>query len=93
MKLKILKEDKNLLFVELEGESIGFVNLVKDELWNDDNVSETVCIKEHPYMAQPKLYVNMKGKFDPRSAIEKANKRISVQLKDLEKEFNRALKD
>jgi len=93
MKLKSLKQDKNLLFVEVDGESVGFVNLVKEELWKNKNVDESVYIKEHPYMAEPKLYVKMKHKSDPKKAIVKANKRILVQLKDLEKEFKRALKD
>jgi len=93
MKLKTLKEDKNLLFVELEGGGVGFANLVKEELWKSKNVDEATYIKEHPYMAEPKIYVKMKGKTNPKKAIAKANKRILVQLKDLEKEFKRALKD
>jgi len=93
MRLKSLKQDKKLLFFEVEGESVGFVNLIKEELWNSKNVDEAACIKEHPYMAEPKLYVKMKSKSDPKKAINKANKRILVELKDLEKEFKRALKD
>jgi len=93
MKLKTLKQSKNLLFVEVEGESVGFANLVKEELWNNKNVDEAAYIKEHPYMAEPKIYVKMKGRINPKKAIEKANKRILVQLKGLEKEFKRALKD
>ena len=44
-------------------------------------------------MAEPKIYVKIKGRTNPKKVIEKANKRILVQLKDLEKEFKRALKD
>lgn len=93
MKLKTLKQNKTLLFVEVEGESTGFANLIKDELWKDKNVDEAACIKEHPYMAEPKIYVKMKGRINPKKAIERADKRILVQLKNLEKEFKRALKD
>ena len=93
MKLKTLKEGKNLLFVEVGGESIGFTNLIKEELWNDKNVDEAAHIKEHPYMVEPKIYLRTKGRINPKKAIEKANKRILVQLKNLEKEFKRALKD
>lgn len=93
MRLKALKQNKTLLFVEVEGESTGFANLIKEELWEDKNVDEAAHIKEHPYMAEPKIYVKMKGITDPKKAIGKANKRILVQLKDLEKEFKRALKD
>ena len=93
MKLNNIKEDKNLLEVEVVGESIGFVNLVKEELWKDKNVNEAACIKEHPYMAEPKIYVKMKGKFNPRVALDKAVKRIQVDLKELKKEFETASKD
>ena len=93
MKLNPIKQSKKLLFVEVEGESVGFTNLIKEELWNDKNVDEAAHIKEHPYMAEPKLYVKMKGRVDPKKTIERANKRVLVQLKGLEKEFKRALKD
>lgn len=93
MKLKTLKQTKTLLFVEVEGESIGFTNLIEEELWNDKNVDEAAYIKEHPYMVEPKIYVKIKGRTNPRKSIEKANKRILVQLKHLEKEFKRAQKD
>jgi len=93
MKLKTLKQSKKLLFVELKGESVGFVNLIKEELWKDNNIDEAAYIKEHPYMAEPKIYVKIKGRTNPKKVIEKANKRILVQLKHLEKEFKRALKD
>jgi len=92
MKLKSLKKGKTLLFVEVEGESVGFVNLIEEELWEDKNVDEAAHIKEHPYMAEPKIYLKMKGRTNPKKAMEKANKRISNQLKDLEKKFKRALK-
>jgi DNA-directed RNA polymerase subunit L len=92
MKLNAIKGDKNLLEVEVGGESVGFVNLIKEELWNDKAVDEAAYIKEHPYMAEPKIYLKTKEK-EPKSVIQNAVKRIMVKLKDLEKEFKRALKD
>lgn len=92
MKLKILKQDKNLLEVEVEGESVGFVNLIKEELWEDKNVDEAAYIKEHPYMAEPKVYLKTKKKKTKR-ALNDAIKRISAQLKEFKGEFKRALKD
>jgi len=93
MELIKIKEGKNIIEIELKGGSVGFANLLKEELWNDKNVDEAAYIKEHPYMAEPKIYVKMKGKSSPRVAIERAVKRLQVKLKDLEKEFKRALKD
>jgi DNA-directed RNA polymerase subunit L len=93
MELRKIREDKNLLEIELKGESIGFANLIKEELWNDNNVDEAAYIKEHPYMAEPKIYVKTKGKSSPKVAIERAIKRIQVKLKEFEREFKKALKD
>jgi len=92
MKLKTIKRDTNLLEIGFEEESLGFVNLVKEELWENENIDEAVCIKEHPYMAEPKLYVKMKGKNTPETALERAVKRIQVKVKEMEGEFERALK-
>jgi len=92
MKLKTIKRDTNLLEIGFEEESLGFVNLVKEELWENENIDEAVCIKEHPYMAEPKLYVKMKGKNTPETALERAVKRIQVKIKEMEGEFERALK-
>jgi len=92
MKLNTIKKDKNLLEVEVVGESVGFVNLIKEELWNDKAVDEAAYIKEHPYMVEPKIYVKTKEK-EPKPIIQNAVKRILAQLKDLEKDFKRALKD
>jgi DNA-directed RNA polymerase subunit L len=92
MELKTVKKDTNLLEIEFKGESFGFVNLIKEELWEDENVDEAVCIKEHPYMAEPKLYIKMRGKNTPEAALERVIKRIQVKVKDLRGEFERALK-
>ena len=93
MELIKIKEGSNTIEIELKGESVGFANLLKEELWNEKNIDEAAYIKEHPYMAEPKIYVKMEGKSNPRIALERAVKRLQVKLKDLEKEFKRALKD
>ena len=92
MNVKVLKKEKDMLLVELGGESVGFANLIRKELWNDKNVDEAAYIKEHPYMAEPKVYVKMKGKFSPKSALLNAAKRIESNIKELKKEFQRNLK-
>jgi len=93
MELNKIKEDGNTIEIELRGESVGFVNLIKEELWNDKNVDEAAYIKEHPYMAEPKIYIKMKGKSNPKTALQRAVKRLQVKLKGLEKELKRALRD
>lgn len=91
VEVKKIKEEEGVLFLELAGESKTFANLLREELWNDETVSEAAAIKEHPYMDQPKLFIKMHGKSKPQRALQDATKRIESKIKDLEKEFSRAL--
>ncbi len=92
MEVRAIKKEKNTLLVELKGDTKSFANLIREELWNDKNVSEAAAIKEHPYMVEPKVWVKTRGKADPKIALEKAAKRIKVKVEELKKEFQRSLK-
>ncbi len=89
MEVKSVKEESDTLLVELKGDTIGFANLIREELWNDENVSEAASFKEHPYMAEPKIFVKMKGRTKPEKALKDAASRIQSKLKELEKEVNK----
>lgn len=91
MKLNIIKGEGNLLEVEVVGETIGFVNALREELWNDKNVEEAAYVKEHPYLAEPKIWVKVKHG-DPKKALLDAAKRLEDKIKNFEKNFERALK-
>jgi DNA-directed RNA polymerase subunit L len=91
MQLRVVKEDDSKLILEVKGETVGFVNLLRDELWKDKNVSEAAYIKEHPYLSEPKVFVKV-NKGSPRTALEKAAVRIEDQAKEFKEEFKRALK-
>jgi DNA-directed RNA polymerase subunit L len=91
MKLNIVKEDKHSLEIEVQGESVGFVNALREELWKDKNVDEAAYIKEHPYLAEPKIYVKV-SRGDPRTALKRAAKRLLDKTKEFEENFERALK-
>jgi len=92
MEVRALRKGKNMLLVELKGDTKSFANLIREELWNDKNVSEAAAIKEHPYIAEPKIFVKTKGKASPHSALMKAAKRVDVKVEELKREFKRALK-
>ena len=91
MKLNIVKKDDKLLEVEIVGETIGFVNALREELWNDKNVDEAAYVKEHPYLAEPKIWVKVK-RGDPKKALLDAAKRLEEKVKEFEENFERALK-
>lgn len=92
MEVREVKNDENGLLIELKGDTIGFANLVREELWNDENVEEAASIKEHPYMAEPKIFVKMKGKAWPQKALKDAASRVASKSKELRKEFESAFK-
>ena len=91
MELKVIKEDEKTLFLETTGETYTLTNTVREELWNDKNVSEAADIKEHPYLAQPKIFVKV-SKGSPRAALEKAAERVAEKAKEFKEEFKKALR-
>jgi len=91
MELKIVKEDEKTLFLETPGETYTLTNTLREELWNDKNVSEAADVKEHPYLAQPKIFVKV-SRGSPRTALEKAAERVSEKAKEFKEEFKKALK-
>ena len=91
MELNVLKQDDKTLLVEVNGETVTITNALKSELWEDQNVSESAQIKEHPYMTEPKIFVKTtKGK--PETALDKAAERIAKQTEEFNEEFKKALK-
>jgi len=91
MEFRVVKEDDKTLFLEVPGENHTVTNTLREELWNDKNVSEAADVKEHPYLAQPKIFVRV-SRGSPRTALEKAAERVAERAGEFEKEFKKALK-
>ncbi len=82
MEVKPIKQDKNMLLVEVKGDTIGFANLVREELWNNKEVEEASSIKEHPYLAEPKIYVKTKGE-KPKKVLQDAATSLQTKVREL----------
>ena len=91
MQLRIDKEKENEILLEIKGETVSFANLIRSELWNDKSVVEAACMKEHPYLAEPKIFVKV-DKGSPITALDKAATRITDQAIEFREEFKRSLK-
>ncbi|HKZ45390.1 MAG TPA: DNA-directed RNA polymerase subunit L [archaeon] len=91
MELKILKQDEKTLMLEVEGETVALTNLLRQELLEDKNVDEAAQIKEHPYLAEPKIFVKTE-RGSPVTALEKASERIQSQLAEFREKFKAAVK-
>lgn len=91
MDIKVVKKDKKTLEIEMMGESITLPNLISDALWDVSSVSEAATIKEHPYLAEPKIFVKVK-KGNPINALKRVCKNIENQLNEFRGKFQKALK-
>ncbi len=91
MQLKVDREKENEILLELKGESLSFVNLIRSELWNDKSVTEAAHIKKHPYLGEPQLFVKT-DRGSPKTALSKTATRIADQAIEFKEEFKRALK-
>jgi DNA-directed RNA polymerase subunit L len=91
MELKAVKQDEKKLILELREGTIGFVNLLRDELWRDPSIKEAAAIREHPYLAEPKILVAV-SRGSPQSALEKTTESLIEQTKEFREKFKAALK-
>lgn len=85
MKVSILEQSKDKLKIELKGHSTTFANLIKKELWKNDNMDFAAVVKSHPYMKEPELTIKT-TKGSPEKALESAVEVLVDQVKALKKE-------
>ncbi len=88
MNVKIIGKGKNKLRIRLEGEDVGFVNLLRKALW-EENVDYAAYKKTHPFLDEPELIVETLKK-NPENAVKAAAQKIANQMEEFRKEFVRA---
>ena len=72
MEIKIVEEKGNRLEFEID-ENVGFLNALKKELLNDDNVKVATYFIKHPLVGKPKMIVEAD---DPKKALVAAANRL-----------------
>lgn len=91
MELNAERKDDNTIVVEAVGETVTVTNAIHGELWEDSNVKEAAQVKEHPYLAHPKVFVKtLRGK--PDTALNKASDNVFKQTEEFTEKFKKALK-
>ncbi|MEM0480665.1 MAG: RpoL/Rpb11 RNA polymerase subunit family protein [Candidatus Aenigmatarchaeota archaeon] len=88
MEINVLKEEKDSLLIELKGESETFANMLREELWNV-GVVEVAFIKEHPELAETKLWIKADN---PREKLRKAIDNLIEKLEKIKEAYENALK-
>jgi len=72
MEIKIVEEKGDRLEFEID-ENVAFLNALKKELLNDDNVKVATYFVKHPLVGKPKMIVEAD---DPRKALNSAVQRL-----------------
>jgi len=81
--MKIIKDTKKELEIEIEGESHTLCNALRNILMEDKDVSSAAYVIEHPIVGEPKLYINAKN---PKKSLKKASETLKSrcgEFKDL----------
>ena len=91
MKLTTVAKEKDMLQMEVDGEDHTFVNVLKEELYEDKNVISAAYMYEHPLVSNPKVIVRTKTG-SPKKAMKDAAGRIGDQAKEFKTAFSKAVK-
>jgi len=88
MELKVLEEKKDMLSLELTGETHTFLNLLTEVSWKE-GARQAAYFVEHPYIAQPKIIVRSDN---PRRVLRDSVQKIIDDCEDFSTKFKRAMK-
>jgi DNA-directed RNA polymerase subunit L len=92
MELELVKKEEGSLLIKIVGEDHTLCNLLREELYKDENVVSASYTIEHPLTEPPKFYVKTKKGKSPERALKDAADRVAEQLEDLRKQLQKALK-
>ncbi len=81
MELNIIEEKKNRLEFEID-ENVGFLNVLKKELLDDDSVKVATHFVKHPLVSKPRMIIESD---EPRKdLINAANRLKKINAKFME---------
>jgi DNA-directed RNA polymerase subunit L len=81
--MKVIKDTKTELEIEITGESHSLCNTLRKTLMDDEDVEAAAYVIEHPIIGEPKLYVKAKN---PKKSLKTAAETVQSkcdELKDL----------
>jgi DNA-directed RNA polymerase subunit L len=89
METKIIEDKKSKAVFEIEGLGHTFINILKNEMWNDSHVKVATYAIRHPIVSKPRLIVETDGVESPKAAVASAIGRV----KNLNEKFRKEIKD
>ncbi len=90
MKIEFLKNEKNKIELKIIGEDHTLCNILRRELWNDNDVDVAAYTIDHPLVSDPIMLVETK-KSDPKKALLNAADSLKKQIEELKKSFSSAI--
>ena len=88
MEVNVLKEDKELIELEITGEDHTLCNIIRDELWNEEDTSFASYNLKHALISEPILTIKTK-KGKPRKAVLDAVESLKNKTKELKSLLNK----
>ena len=92
MEIEVLDDKKNKLVIEVDGMGHTFINILKNELWNDSHVKLATYNIMHPTANKPKITVETDGSESPRAALTSDVSRLKKTSDKFRKEVAREVK-
>ncbi|GAB4308188.1 MAG: hypothetical protein Kow0019_04510 [Methanobacteriaceae archaeon] len=77
--MKIIKDTKKELEIEIDGESHTLCNALRKILMEDKDVLSAAYVIEHPIVGEPKLYINAKN---PRKSLKNASETLKLRCEE-----------
>lgn len=74
--MKVLKDTKNELEIEITGETHTLCNALRKALMTDKDVESAAYSIDHPIIGEPALYIKAKN---PKKSLKKAAEAIKKQ--------------
>jgi DNA-directed RNA polymerase subunit L len=78
-KMKVIKDTKKELEIEITGESHSLCNTLRKTLMEDEDVEAAAYVIEHPIIGEPKLYVKAKN---PKKSLKQAAETVKSRCEE-----------
>ena len=87
MKVNIVEEKKSKIVFEVEGLGHTFINIMKNEMWNDEHVKIATYSIRHPVISKPRVIVETDSEESARAAVTSAIGRLKKTSEKFKKEL------
>jgi DNA-directed RNA polymerase subunit L len=91
VEVELVEKEGEKLRIRIVGGDHTLCNLLRCELWKEDDVRGAAYRIEHPLTEPPELYVQTKGR-NPKSVIVSVAKRIAREAGEFRELFQKAIK-